>query len=68
MSGPFASDPNTNWRPGQASKKCVLIHYFWRPQLRDPSDEMVLETAVNGRANLLITFTCETTGLGRQDF
>jgi putative PIN family toxin of toxin-antitoxin system len=34
----------------------VKIHYLWRPQLRDPSDEMVLETAVNGRANLLITF------------
>jgi putative PIN family toxin of toxin-antitoxin system len=34
----------------------VKIHYLWRPQLRDPSDEMVLEAAVNGRANLLITF------------
>ncbi len=33
----------------------VKIHYLWRPQLRDPSDEMVLETAVNGRASLLIT-------------
>jgi putative PIN family toxin of toxin-antitoxin system len=34
----------------------VKIHFLWRPQLRDPSDEMVLETAVNGRANLLVTF------------
>ena len=34
----------------------VKIHFLWRPQLRDLSDEMVLETAVNGRANLLITF------------
>jgi putative PIN family toxin of toxin-antitoxin system len=34
----------------------VQIHYLWRPQLRDPSDEMVLETAVNGRADLLVTF------------
>ena len=24
--------------------------------LRDPGDEMVLETAVNGRADLLVTF------------
>lgn len=24
--------------------------------LRDPADEMVLETAVNGRAELLVTF------------
>jgi predicted nucleic acid-binding protein len=31
------------------------IYYLSRPRLRDPSDEMVLETAVNGRANLLMT-------------
>jgi predicted nucleic acid-binding protein len=29
---------------------------LWRPTLRDPSDEMVLETAVNGRADWLLTF------------
>src|SRR6516165_9690384 len=34
----------------------VKIHFLWRPQLRDPADEMVLETAVNGRADLLVTF------------
>jgi predicted nucleic acid-binding protein len=34
----------------------VKIHFPWRPQLRDPSDEMVLETADNGRADLLVTF------------
>src|SRR6516165_11889258 len=34
----------------------VKIHFLWRPQLRDPGDEMVLETAVNGRADLLVTF------------
>jgi len=34
----------------------IKIHFLWRPQLRDPSDEMVLETAVNGRADLLVTF------------
>lgn len=34
----------------------VTIHYFWRPQLTDPADEMVLETAVNGRAEALVTF------------
>ncbi|MFI3197663.1 MAG: PIN domain-containing protein [Methylococcaceae bacterium] len=26
----------------------VHLHYLWRPQLRDPADEMVLETALNG--------------------
>lgn len=40
----------------------VKIHYLWRPQLRDPSDEIVLETAVNGRANLLITFNVRDYG------
>jgi putative PIN family toxin of toxin-antitoxin system len=34
----------------------VSIHYLWRPKLRDPNDEMVLETAVNGQANAIITF------------
>jgi len=32
------------------------ISYLWRPQLRDPGDEMVLETAVNGRADRILTF------------
>ena len=34
----------------------VKTHFLWRPQLRDPGDEMVLETAVNGRADGLVTF------------
>ncbi len=33
----------------------VHLHYLWRPQLRDPADEMVLETALNGRADALVT-------------
>jgi putative PIN family toxin of toxin-antitoxin system len=31
-------------------------HFMWRPQLRDPADELVLEAAVNGRAAALVTF------------
>jgi putative PIN family toxin of toxin-antitoxin system len=34
----------------------VKTHFLWRPQLRDPGDEMVLETAVNGQADALVTF------------
>ena len=34
----------------------VEIHFQWRPQLRDPSDEMVLEAAINGRANAIVTY------------
>ncbi|HEY0836641.1 MAG TPA: putative toxin-antitoxin system toxin component, PIN family [Azospirillum sp.] len=33
----------------------VLVYYRWRPQLADPCDEMVLEAAINGFADALIT-------------
>ena len=33
----------------------VEVHFRWRPQLADPSDELVLEAAVNGRADFLVT-------------
>jgi len=34
----------------------VESHYQWRPQLRDPSDELVLEAAVNGGTEAIVTF------------
>jgi len=34
----------------------VETHFQWRPQVRDPGDEMVLEAAINGRADALVTF------------
>ncbi|MEA1652371.1 putative toxin-antitoxin system toxin component, PIN family [Nitrospirillum sp. BR 11164] len=34
----------------------VETWFLWRPQLRDPGDELVLEAAVNGRADALVTF------------
>ena len=36
--------------------EAVQIGFLWRPLLSDPTDDMVLETAVNGRADLLVTF------------
>ena len=30
--------------------------FLWRPQLRDPGDELVLEAAVSGRASAIVTF------------
>ena len=33
----------------------VDVRFVWRPQLSDPDDEMVLEAAVNGRADALVT-------------
>jgi predicted nucleic acid-binding protein len=34
----------------------VRISYLWRPVLPDPGDDLVLETAVNGRADVVVTF------------
>ena len=34
----------------------VRLSYLWRPILSDAQDDMVLETAVNGQADLLVTF------------
>ena len=34
----------------------VSVHYSWRPQLPDPGDELVFEAAVNGRADVLVTY------------
>ncbi len=34
----------------------VTPYFLWRPQLRDPNDEMILEAAVNGGADRIITF------------
>jgi putative PIN family toxin of toxin-antitoxin system len=34
----------------------VALRFYWRPQLKDPDDEMVLETAVNGGADRIATF------------
>lgn len=34
----------------------VETFFLWRPQLRDANDDMVLEAAVNGRADALVTY------------
>jgi predicted nucleic acid-binding protein len=34
----------------------VESYFVWRPLLRDPADEMVLEAAANGRAAAIVTF------------
>ena len=34
----------------------IRISYLWRPALPDAGDDLVLETAVNGRADIVITF------------
>lgn len=45
------------------------IFYLWRPLLRDPKDDMVLELAVESESNWVVTFNkrdfkgCETFGI-----
>ena len=34
----------------------IRISYLWRPVLSDPSDDLVLGTAVNGAAAAVVTF------------
>jgi predicted nucleic acid-binding protein len=34
----------------------VEVHFQWRPQSRDPNDEMVIEAAINGHADALVTY------------
>ena len=38
-----------------SASEAVEVHFRWRPTLPDPSDEMGLEAAANGRSPLLIT-------------
>jgi putative PIN family toxin of toxin-antitoxin system len=35
--------------------EAVEPRFSWRPQLSDPNDEMVLEVALNGRADCIVT-------------
>lgn len=46
----------------------VETHFTWRPQLRDPADEMVLEAAINGRADALVTFNVADFGTSPSHF
>jgi putative PIN family toxin of toxin-antitoxin system len=46
----------------------VETHFLWRPQLRDPGDEMVLEAAVNGQAQAIVTFNTRDFGTSARKF
>ncbi|HYT21110.1 MAG TPA: PIN domain-containing protein [Candidatus Polarisedimenticolia bacterium] len=35
----------------------VEVRFQWWPQSRDPNDEMVLEAAINGRADALVNYS-----------
>jgi putative PIN family toxin of toxin-antitoxin system len=46
----------------------VMPNFSWRPELSDPGDEMVLEAAVNGQANLIVTFNVTDLRRGARRF
>lgn len=46
----------------------VEAFFVWRPQLRDPDDEMVLEAAINGQAEAISSFNVADFGAAPQRF
>jgi predicted nucleic acid-binding protein len=46
----------------------VDLRFLWRPRLSDPADEMVLDTAVNGHADRLVTFNLRHLGKAAAEF
>ena len=46
----------------------VMLRFLWKPRLPDPGDEMVLETAVNGRADRLATFNLRRLSAAAAEF
>ncbi|MBF0373483.1 MAG: putative toxin-antitoxin system toxin component, PIN family [Alphaproteobacteria bacterium] len=64
----------SEWQVGEfldgvvALADSVESHFLWRPKLRDPADEMVLEAAVNGRADAIVTFNVRDYGTAPAEF
>ena len=54
--------PETEHHPKLGGVRQFSVMRLARPQLRDPGDEMVLEAAVNGRADFLVTFNVPAFG------
>jgi len=46
----------------------VAMDYRWRPVAADPDDDMVVETAINGAADLIVTFNIGDMRAGAEQF
>jgi putative PIN family toxin of toxin-antitoxin system len=66
--GITADDVNTILDAVATVIEPVRLAFLWRPRLKDTADEMVLETAVNGRADCLATFNWKHLGKAALEF
>ena len=41
----------------------VRLAFRWKPRLSDPDDDIILETAMNGRAGAIVTFNQRDFGI-----
>ena len=55
-SGLSADDVSVLLDAAAAVVEPVRLAFLWRPAVRDPDDDMVLEAAVNGQADAIVTF------------
>lgn len=46
----------------------VVFDYRWRPQAHDPDDDLVLETAINGGADVVASFNVADMQVGARRF
>ena len=46
----------------------MALDYRWRPAGADPDDDMVMETAVNGAADVIATFNIDDMRVGAARF
>ena len=67
-SGLTSNEVGTLLDAAAAVAERVWLAFLWRPLLPDMDDDMVLETAVNGRADAIVTFNRRDFGAATRQF